>query len=130
MDSVMPQITINVLDADFQYLQCVANALVRKLRDWKIGVDAVLIPKRSEGDRPVLRLVVNPACSIKPLLDATQGHRHWLPATGRLPARMYAFLDGCELMWELPAHRRFRSSCRYVRAAVPIRYNRQVLGAT
>lgn len=90
---------IDVMNAVFVERLAAANALTRKLRDWHIGVDAVLIPSSHEDTLPMMWVRPDPARSIKPLFAATAGRRCWLPAGCGQPERMTATLDGCMIMW-------------------------------
>jgi len=91
----------NVMNPVFVQRLTAANALARKLRDWGIRVCSIVIPANGHHEPP--RLWIRPArdTSIKPLLAATSQRRRWIPAVGRYPGRMEAFLDGCEITWEL-----------------------------
>lgn len=96
---------IDVLGADFQRRLAAANAVLRKLRDWGVGVDALCVPSSRESGMP-MQLRIDPRLTIKPLLDATQSTRRWLPGTGCVPDRMVAELDQCLLVWLLVERRR------------------------
>jgi hypothetical protein len=93
---------IDVMDAVFVQRLAAANALTRKLRDWHIGVDAILIPSYHEDTLPVMWVRPDPSRSMRPLFAATAGRRCWLPAGCGQPERMTATLDGCMIMWVLP----------------------------
>ena len=100
-----PPAAVSVMDAVFVKRLTAANALARKLRNWRIDVDSVVIPASNEDAMPMLWIRADPSVSIKPLLEATAQRRHWLPASRALPDRMTAELDGCFIMWLLHDHR-------------------------
>ncbi|MCL1860681.1 MAG: hypothetical protein FWG52_03995 [Proteobacteria bacterium] len=106
-----PPANVSVMDTVFVTRLNAANALARKLRGWRIGVESIVIPASHENAQPMLWIRPDPAISIKPLLEATAQRRRWLPPLGRMPDRMVAELDGCFLMWVLRdrrAHPRMR----------------------
>jgi len=96
-----PTANANVMGTVFVQRLSAANALARKLRGWGIAVVSIVIPAGSDHVPPVLWVKPAPDISIKPFLAATAQRRRWIPAVGRMPDRMVAFLDGCEIMWEL-----------------------------
>jgi hypothetical protein len=74
-----------------------ANALLRKLRGWGLGVSQIDLG--DGGERlPTLTLIRDAAVSIARLLDATEVH--WRQSKEQ--TRAYALLDGCWIVWTEP----------------------------
>jgi len=97
----VPPVNISVMNETFVHRLAAANALTRKLRGWRVDVENVVIPPSHENAPAMLYIRPDPTRSAKQLLDATAGSRRWHPASGRLPDRMVADLDGCMVMWIL-----------------------------